>query len=194
MSSNYPPEYMLVRWNLANARRSEMKIMTQLETINQKIIDAQEVLDNLYKEAESHAIEINICQGRKTNICQRLIDYLETRKPAEALAERAVIEKLWDIQEEILVISSEFTSVLEEEHIEDIRLNPHLRSSFYYTDEHVAQKLARLDRKKDLEFQHRDLLDYFLKLHHKHSPTGTLTFDGYIDGDVNAGPQFSLKN
>jgi len=197
MSSNAsnasPPEYALIRWDFAKACHVEMKCAKQLRIVRERILEGQEFADNLNNEATLLINEIYSSCEMKVNICQEVNNYLQTRKPDEAAAERELIKAMWAIQEEILNISNEFTSVLEEEHIDKIRLNPYMRKLFYYTDGQLAHKWAQLDKKEELHLQYMKVLDNFLALHYKHSPTGALAFDGY-SGDMNAAPQFSPKN
>jgi hypothetical protein len=195
MASNAcPQEYSLIRWDFANACHVEMKCSKQLRIVRDRILEGQEFADNLHNEATILINEIRISCDTKVKIYQEVNNYLQKRNPEEAAAERELIKAMWAIQEEILTISNEFTSVLEEEHIEKIRLNPYMRKLFYYTDGQLQHKWAQLDKKEELNLQYMKTLDNFLALHYKHSPTGALAFDGYSDGDVNAGPQFSPKN
>lgn len=195
MSSNScPQEYSLIRWRFAEACALEMKCAKQLGYVRERILEGQEFADNLNNEATFLINEIHSSCEMKVNICQEVNNYLQTRKSGEAAAERKLIKAMWAIQEEILTISNEFTSVLEEEHIEKMKLHPYMRNLFYYTDQQLEHKWEQLDRKEELHLQYLKVLDNFLALHYKHSPTGALAFDGYCDGDVNAGPQFSPKN
>jgi len=193
-SSLCPPEYTLIRWRFAEACTIEMKCAKQLQFVRERILEGQEFADNLNDEATFLINEIHTSFEMKVKICQEINNYLQTRYPDEAAAERQLIKRLFAIQEEILSISNEFTSVLEEENVENIRRNSYMRSRFFYTDEQLQQKWSQLDKKEELNLEYKKTLDNFLALHYKHSPVGALTFDGYCDGDVNAGPQFSPKN
>lgn len=191
-STACPLEYNLIRWDFARACAIEMKAAKQLCIVRERILEGQEY-DSLNKEATFLINEIHSSCDTKVNICQEVNNYLQTRKSDEAAAEREVIKAMWAIQEEILSISNQFTSVLEEEHVEKIRRNPYMRKLFYYTDGELQHKWAKLDKKEELHLQYTKTLDNFLTLHYKHSRTGALTFGGY-SGDVNEDPQFSPKN